>query len=89
MQLKHETRMPWREREFVSFTDAGLIVGRSRTWVGNMVTSGGLEACRVTAGPMLITVKSLKALVDGAGPVIHSDLARKPKRRLELVVNND
>jgi hypothetical protein len=84
---KFEARLPWREREFVSLSDAALIVGRSRTWVESEMVAGRLKFRRLpSGGPAVVTVASLRRLVDASEPVRVRDFAEAPTRRLELVV---
>lgn len=90
MPIKHETRLPWRERDFVRLSEAALIAGRSRTWVENQITAGRIEARRFEAGGLLtVTTESLARLVDGAQETRGATCAKPIKKRhLQLVVSN-
>lgn len=89
MQLKHEARLPWREREFISIGDAALIVGRSRTCVENLITAGQLDARRLpSGGPAVVTVASLLQYVDAAEPLAPRVFAATARTPLKLVVDN-
>lgn len=85
MQIQKTEYVPWRDRAFVSIAEAGEIVARSSDWVRNRVAEGRLHGCQVTpGGPLVVTVRSLVELVDGA--LLASPAPRSP--RLYLAVDN-
>ena len=84
MQIQ-KTYVPWRDRAFVSIAEAGEIVARSSDWVRNRIGEGRLRGCRVTpGGPLVVTVRSLVELVDGA--LLASPPT--PAARLYLAIDN-
>jgi len=82
--------MAWRRQEFVTQSTAAAILGVSPTWIYDALVTGALEARRLKPGgrPM-ITVSSLKELIDRARPVVLAEL-RKPRAaaELRLIVSN-
>jgi hypothetical protein len=91
MTNEAEARIPWRMRAFVTIADAALIVGRSTSWIRDMLTAGALEARLINGrGVALITVSSLARLVDRAEPLPREALSQprpcgsKPKLRLAV-----
>jgi hypothetical protein len=57
--------IPWRERAFVSVSEAAAIFSRSTTWVRNRIVDCSLEAFEPGAGgPTAVTVTSVVALID-------------------------
>ncbi|ESX51356.1 hypothetical protein NLY43_18935 [Mesorhizobium sp. C416B] len=85
MQIQKIEYVPWRDRAFVSIAEAGEIVARSTDWVRNRIAEGRLHGCRVTrGGPLVVTVRSLVDLVDGA--LLAS--APPPGPRLYLAIDN-
>lgn len=57
-------RIPWRERAFLSFQDAGDIFARSPLWVREQIAAGKLREHRFPKGNPAVTVQSVLALVD-------------------------
>lgn len=81
--------LDWRSCEFVSFSNAARIAGRSPGWAQELVTTGELEGVRLPCGgPPVVMVKSLITFLDRAQPVGRK--AEKPTSRpaLKLVANN-
>lgn len=75
----------WRDCRFVSMANAARIAGRTHGWVRECITGGELDAWRLpTGGPPVVTVQSLRALLEEAQPVEpHAVPAgRKPALRL-------
>src|SRR5688572_16065634 len=76
----------WREREFVTLSEAAAIARRSYSWAHDRTISGTLSACHRPSGPMVVTTSSLARFLDSEGAA--------PKRRqsyphyLRLVVDN-
>lgn len=86
--------IPWRERAFVSVSEAAAIFSRSTTWVRNRIVDCSLEAIEPGAGgPATVTVASVIALIDRtSNPQTEPSKPRhSPARRdshLRLVINN-
>ena len=56
--------IPWREREFLTPEEVGLIFARSSDWARNRASEGELDGVRLLkGGPLVITVQSVAALV--------------------------
>ena len=97
MHAQETHYIPWRDRAFVSITEAGEIVARSPDWIRNRIGEGRLEIRQLSAGgPVVVTVDSLLKMVDGAQAVKTPQQSKrcaprsKPaKPTLRLVVNND
>lgn len=80
-----EFYIPWRDRAFVNIPTAAEILGRSRTWVENQITAQRLEVAGRARGCLVVSVESLKRLVD------EERLCPSPlhgRGNLRLVVNN-
>ena len=94
--LRHQTDIPWRERAFLSAAEAAQIVARSPDWIRSTIAEGRLDAIRLTpAGPFVVSVSSLIALIAAAEPIAPSEIkplpARAPQPRervLRLVASN-
>jgi hypothetical protein len=97
MHAQETHYIPWRDRAFVSITEAGEIVARSPDWIRNRIGEGRLEIRRLSAGgPAVVTVDSLLRLIDGAQaaepqqPTKRRAPRPKPaKPMLRLIINND
>lgn len=79
--------VPWRDRAFVNIPTAAEILGRSRTWVEDQITARRLEIAGRARQHLVISVESLKRLVDEE----RSSAPPAPVCRrnpLRLVVNN-
>ncbi len=74
--MEHSRKpLDWQDCEFLSLTDAARVVGRSPTWARAAICTGELEAVYLpTGGREVVTVRSLKALVDRSRPVPQQDL---------------
>ena len=85
-------RESWRDYEFVSMAEAARIVGRTPSWTRRAIVTGDLEAVVLpTGGPEVVTVRSLAALIDRAGPavpVFNLDRGAPGAPALRLVVDN-
>lgn len=91
MPARSDALIPWRDRAFVSAAEAAAILGRSTTWIYDRVTSGPLEAFRLSpGGRVAISVPSILAMIDRACPVDVAEPPAAPRRRahLTLVVSN-
>ena len=86
--------IPWRERAFVSVSEAAAIFSRSTTWVRNRIVDRSLDAFEPGAGgPVAVTVASVVALIERTTkPQDECGKLQRPlaKRRshLRLVINN-
>ena len=57
--------IPWRDRAFISVSEAAAIFSRSTTWVRNRIVDCSLDAFEPGAGgPAAVTVASVIALID-------------------------
>ena len=64
------TLIDWRDCEFVSLANAARIAGRTPSWARNAICTGDLEAVKLpTGGPEVVTVESLRALLQRARQV--------------------
>lgn len=75
--MEHSRKpLDWQDCEFLSLTEAARVVGRSPNWTRAAICTGDLEAVYLpTGGREVVTVRSLKALVDRSRPVPQQDLA--------------
>ena len=63
------TPVTWEACEYLSLSDAGRIAGKSAAWARGAVCTGDLEAVRLpTGGRDVVTVRSLKALLEKSRP---------------------
>lgn len=82
-----ESYVPWRDRAFVNIPAAAEILGRSRTWVENQITAQRLEVAGRARGCLVVSVESLKRLVDEER-LCPSPSPLHGRGNLRLVVNN-
>jgi hypothetical protein len=75
-------RIPWRERVFLNFADAGDIFAKSSVWVREQIEAGKLQEQRWPKGSPAVTVASVAALVDEmlAAPR-RTDTPQKPREQ--------
>ncbi|EKX59531.1 hypothetical protein D516_2686 [Rhodobacter sp. AKP1] len=70
--------LPWRERAFLPLTAAAEILGVSAASVYGLEAKGRLSFSRL-AGRTLVSVDSLKALIDNADPWTASDRGKEAR----------
>ena len=86
--MQQEFKTPWRDRAFVNIPTAAEILGRSREYIEGQISMGHLDVVGPSRRHRVVTVESLKRLID-------AELSRKPPAgpvrgpaRLRLVVSN-
>lgn len=85
-------QIDWRDCEFVSLANASRIAGRGPNWVRRAICVGDLEAVKLpTGGPEVVTVASLRALLERSRRVEREALreAGKPRPPYLTVVSSD
>lgn len=64
---QRDGHIPWHERAFVTQREAAEICARSVDWVRAQIGIGRLNAAQLTkGGPTVVTVESLRRLIDAA-----------------------
>jgi hypothetical protein len=70
MPAPKPTYFPWEHRAFLSIDETAEILSRSPIWVRRRLIDGRLIAYQLTAGgPSVVSVASVRQMIDSAQPV--------------------